>query len=685
MGNYFGRSQVNLDDVKLKSCQSLVFHDQIDYIIPCLLKDIPNFQQLSYLANDEFNLILQSTDVTINQKFGLRIAQWKVSDNQHQKQDISTSFITPQQKICFKKFLIKTRLNEYYFVQQFDYNEYIKYLQSQCIEQKMNIYFLVERHHTITNLFVTAIGKSQIVPQTPQYILYNYNMHADQSLNENHSVFFGAQISKCLFLKNLNLIIPNNFISKGCLYLGFQIGKCLHLQTLIMNIFNNSIGFQDIKPLFCSLSYLNDLKILDLDVSFNKIDLAVYYLSESLSKLTKLEKLSLKMQKTNIDEHQVGKLAQVISKQELLNSLTLNLNYNPINEKGVLTLFSEISQCSFLKNLKISLNKIRINQISALSIGQAVIKIKKLNNLQLDLSETDLNDQGLPNLVLGINSNILLQELIVAFDSNFITHKGFKNFGEEVGKCESIKKLAIENTNNPTDDEGVIDFMKALKNLKNLTSFIAILDNNYMSSSGLSQALSELNKNCSKLSEIKLGLSTNKLEYNTNLVAFALEQFDLLISLDISLQNNYIQDEELQLFAEKICKFSKLKILSLNLAKNEIQNPEKLQKFAFYISQIKQLQKLVLDLSENQLGDIGVQNLVNCLSNIQNLRHLVLHLNNNLISVEGYSLLAKSFRKYQNLNYLILNIQENNFLDLELKHKNYLFKTKKLVSYLIIF
>ncbi|KAL4477677.1 hypothetical protein ABPG74_002827 [Tetrahymena malaccensis] len=686
MGNYFGRSQVNIEDIKLKSCQLLVFHNQLDYILPCMLKDIPFLKQLDYLANDEFNLILQSTDHTTHQKFGLKINSWKVNSTKQQQQDLQASFVMPQQNICFNKFLIKPKLNEYYLVQQFDYNQYMEYLKLQCTDQKTNIFYLVENHHTVTNLFGKTIGKSQVVPQTPQYILYNYNMHADYSLNENHSVFFGAQISKCLFLKNLNLIIPNNFISKGCSYLGFQIGKCIHLETFILNIFNNSIGFQDIKPLFQSLSQLKVLKVLDLDVSFNKIDLAICYLSESLSKCINLENLSLKMQRTYTDDLQIGKLAQVISQLQLLNNLTLNLNYNPLNQKGVSALFYEISKCSLLKILKVSLNKIRINQISSLSIGESVIKIKNLNSLQLDLSETDLNDQGLLNLVSGINNNnIQLEELIVAFDSNFITQKGFKSFGEEVGKCESIKKLAIENTNNPTDDEGVIDFMKSLINLKNLTSFIAILDNNYMSSQGLSQALTELNKNCRQLKEIKLGLSTNKLEHNTNLVAFTLQTLYLLNTLDISLKNNYIQDEELQLFAEKIYKLPQLINLSLNLAKNELQNPEKLQQFAFHISKIKQLQKLVLDLSENQIEDLGAQRIVDCLANISKLRHLVLHFNNNSISMEGFSLLAKSFRKYQNLNYIILYIQENKFLELEIKHKNSLFKMKKLVSYLIIF
>ncbi|EWS76316.1 hypothetical protein TTHERM_000008779 (macronuclear) [Tetrahymena thermophila SB210] len=164
------------------------------------------------------------------------------------------------------------------------------------------------------------------------------------------------------------------------------------LEKLHLNLSHNFIGsyLSDILKKISKLKKLNNLSLNFNNCEVSESDLEDF--SKNLQQFTNLNKLSLMFMKNNLPNP--SQLFFCIAQMNNIKELELDLRHNEIESQSVQQLCFSIEQFSFLYKLHLNLSNNKVYKEGAKYLGMSIKKLDKLVDLLLSLQWDNIQDLG---------------------------------------------------------------------------------------------------------------------------------------------------------------------------------------------------------------------------------------------------------------------------------------------------
>jgi hypothetical protein len=201
------------------------------------------------------------------------------------------------------------------------------------------------------------------------------------------------------------------------------------LSKLNLNIRNNNVEDDGISFLFNTISFLGNLEVLILDLSFNRIINLGQYLIE-LRNLLKLTQLNVFFENNQLMCNGLGfegavKLSSVLSNLRYLSKLSLDLSSNSISIEGLISILSSLLELPYLYFIKMIMKDNNIcskeltNGIFPMSLlTKQIEKLSKIKNFQINLKKNLIDNQGIIELLMSFKSILGLNDLFLDISNN---------------------------------------------------------------------------------------------------------------------------------------------------------------------------------------------------------------------------------------------------------------------------
>ncbi|KAL4476207.1 hypothetical protein ABPG74_009940 [Tetrahymena malaccensis] len=234
------------------------------------------------------------------------------------------------------------------------------------------------------------------------------------------------------------------------------------LEKLHINLSHNSLGscISEILKKITKLKKLNNLSLNFNNCEISESDLEDF--SKKLSKFANLNKLSLSFMKNNLPNP--SQLFFQIAQMNNLKELELDLRHNEIESQSVQQLCFSIEQFDFLYKLHLNLSNNKVYKEGAKYLGMSIKKLDKLVDLLLSLQQ-DLN---------------ILQ--LYQFQLNFrwdnIQDLGSDWLGQEINQMDNLAKLRLELWFDKIKTPEIIcNHLMQMKNLIQVNTFLTSYEN----------------------------------------------------------------------------------------------------------------------------------------------------------------------------------------------------------------
>ncbi|EAR86846.2 kinase domain protein (macronuclear) [Tetrahymena thermophila SB210] len=264
-------------------------------------------------------------------------------------------------------------------------------------------------------------SKSFILPSfksvSTLFLDFRYN-----NLDGQHASQFGAALSQCQNLQNLELIIAGNEIgAEGTANLAQGLAKCQNLQKLKLQINNNKIGDDGISELANALIKLPELSDLSLLLKSNNIkDKGIANFSSKLPQFANLKYLELDLWYNRISSLGAQSLGEKLKQCINFSTLILNLQYNKISYEGALCVSKSLTNLTNLQYLKLDLRFSKIGYSGPSEVISTLANCKNLRILILGFGENNIDDQE-----ELLKSKIMRIKQLIQFELNL-----YDDFGE---------------------------------------------------------------------------------------------------------------------------------------------------------------------------------------------------------------------------------------------------------------
>ncbi|KAL4478363.1 hypothetical protein ABPG74_006598 [Tetrahymena malaccensis] len=217
-----------------------------------------------------------------------------------------------------------------------------------------------------------------------------------------------------------------------------------------------------------------------------------------------------------------------------------------------------------------------------------------------------------------------------------------------------IKETLLE-SNNLNFEE------KSQTNIKN-GSLTIDLKNRQLSREEINKAFTQLDF-CQSIMSLNLFLSKCNIDEQTlQLIAQKLQRCQNIATLNINLSENIIGQEGVAIILNAVKNIININTLNLNLNQNNIGD-QGVKNFAEAILSIKTIKSLNVNFSNNQISYEGTVYLTNSLNSIHNLNSLNLDFSNNQIGSKGVFQISLAIQNHLKINSLNLNFSNNQIDD----------------------
>ncbi|KAL4505617.1 hypothetical protein ABPG73_004502 [Tetrahymena malaccensis] len=265
-----------------------------------------------------------------------------------------------------------------------------------------------------------------------------------------------------------NLFAESNR-TEECVELQNQLRLCSEIRALILDLEHLTVDEQQFKLLFDDLPGFKNLEILQINLKYSKIRSSAHYLAKFLLKCQKLTKLQLYLLNNQLDSKMASEIIKSIGTINTTQHLEIELKGNFIKVDALESLKNTLTGLQGkLFIFKIGLREINVNEELIQKVIECLNACSQVTELLFDLSKNQLVDQQIQIISEPFSQFKNLRVLLLDFEENNITSLGASSIGKIFSNFTQISSLELNLRENWIEDQGIIDIVKGLNQCINL-------------------------------------------------------------------------------------------------------------------------------------------------------------------------------------------------------------------------